>query len=80
MYLIRQPIVILARNKTHRPRTFKYVSSTRQDPANFTRKASPAPLELRRIPLHPTHDRCMRKMQPTFGHHLNQITKAELVT
>ena len=22
----------------------------------------------------------MRKMQSTFGHHLNQITKAELVT
>src|ERR1035438_10134525 len=48
--------------------------------AHLARKASPALLELRRIPLHPSHDRSMRKTQPTFVHHLNQIAKAELVT
>ena len=48
--------------------------------ANSTRKASPALLELRSIPLHPAHDRCMRKMQSTFGHHLNKVAKPELVT
>src|ERR1019366_3455393 len=48
--------------------------------AHRARKASPALLELRRIPLYPSHDRSMRKTQPTFVHHLNQIAKAELVT
>jgi hypothetical protein len=32
-----------------------------------------------RIALRPAHDGCMRKMQSTFGHHLDQIAKAELV-
>jgi hypothetical protein len=33
--------------------------------------AIPALLELRNISLYPAHDRGMRNIQPTFGHHLN---------
>ena len=35
--------------------------------------------ELWCIPPDPAQDRRMRKMQPAFGHHLDQITEAELV-
>ncbi len=48
--------------------------------ANFTGIAIPALLELWNMPLHPAHDRRMRKMQAALSHHLDQITQAELVT
>jgi hypothetical protein len=47
-------------------------------PSNLTGKASPALLELRSIPLHPAHHRCMRKMQSTFGHHRAKCSNARL--
>src|SRR5450631_2287854 len=42
-------------------------------------KAIPAFDELRCIPLHPTQDGGMRKVQSALRHHLDQIAEAELV-
>jgi len=42
-------------------------------------KAIPAFDELRHIPLHPTQDGGMSKMQSALRHHLDQIAEAELV-
>lgn len=38
----------------------------------------PAPLELGHEPLYPAHDRCVGQGQSTLGHHLNQVTQAQL--
>src|SRR5882757_1213902 len=40
----------------------------------------PALDELWRVPLYPAQDGGMGKLQPALGHHLDQITQAELVT
>src|SRR5665213_2321880 len=42
-------------------------------------EAIPAFNELRRIPLHPTEDGGMSKVQSALRHHLDQIAEAELV-
>jgi len=43
-----------------------------------SRISCPAESEVNGLP-DPAQDRCMRKMQPAFGHHLDQITEAGLV-
>src|SRR5450631_2554836 len=43
-------------------------------------KSAPAPLELRNVTLNPAHDRRVRHRQSTLGHHLHQISKAQLVS
>jgi hypothetical protein len=42
--------------------------------------ASPTLFELRDIPLDPTHDGRVSKLQSTFCHHLDKIPEAELIT
>ena len=42
-------------------------------------EAAPALFEFRDIALDPTHDRRVRQGEPAFGHHLDEITKAEFV-
>ena len=49
-------------------------------PPSWASKAVPALLELRHIALDPAHDRRMRQGEPAFGHHLGEISKAELVS
>jgi hypothetical protein len=41
-------------------------------------KAVPALLELRNVMLNPTHDRRVRERKATLGHHLREVSKAEL--
>jgi hypothetical protein len=48
--------------------------------ANFAYIASPALFELRDIPLDPTHDGRVIKLQSTFCHHLDKFPEAELIT
>jgi hypothetical protein len=47
--------------------------------ASAPAKAIPPLDELWRIPSNPAQDRRMRKLESSFGHHLHQITEAELV-
>jgi len=49
-------------------------------PSRWASEAVPALLELRHIALDPAHDRRMRHAEPAFGHHLGEISKAELVS
>jgi hypothetical protein len=49
-------------------------------PPSWASEAVPALLELRHIALDPAHDRRMRQGEPAFGHHLGEISKAELVS
>jgi hypothetical protein len=49
-------------------------------PPSWASEAVPALLELRHIALDPAHDRRMRQGEPAFGHHLDEISKAELVS
>ena len=49
-------------------------------PPNWASEAVPALLELRHIALDPAHDRRVRQGEPAFGHHLDEISKAELVS
>jgi hypothetical protein len=46
--------------------------------AIFACIASPALFELRDIPLDPTHDGRMSKLQSTFCHHLDKIPRLSL--
>ena len=48
--------------------------------AKLRPRASPALFELRDIPLDPTHDGRVSKLQSTFCHHLDEIPEAELIT
>jgi len=48
-------------------------------PPSWASKAVPAFLEFGSIALDLTHDRRVRQGEPAFGHHLDEITKAELV-
>lgn len=47
--------------------------------ASAAAKAIPPLDELRRIPSNPAQNRRMGKLESSFGHHLHQITEAELV-
>src|SRR5277367_3877507 len=47
--------------------------------ASAAAKAIPPLDELWRIPSNPAQDRRMCKLESSFGHHLHQITEAELV-
>jgi len=49
-------------------------------PSSWASEAVPALLELRHIARDPAHDRRMRHGEPAFGHHLGEISKAELVS
>jgi hypothetical protein len=49
-------------------------------PPSWASEAVPALLELRHIAPDPAHDRRMRQGEPAFGHHLGEISKAELVS
>src|SRR5271156_4313036 len=49
-------------------------------PPSWASEAVPALLELRHIALDPAHDCRMRQGEPAFGHHLCEISKAELVS
>jgi hypothetical protein len=40
-------------------------------------KSIPTLLELRHETLNPSHDRHVSQVQPAFGHHLNQVAKAQ---
>lgn len=57
-----------------------YVSSTRQERPADRPKRFHRFNKLWRIPLYPTQDRGMSKMQSALRHHLDQIAEAELVT
>src|SRR6516162_5509074 len=41
-------------------------------------KSAPAFLKLRRVALHPAHDRRMRHRQAALAHHLHQVSQAQL--
>src|SRR5258706_8308474 len=48
-------------------------------PAHRASEAVPALFEFRNIALDPTHDCRVRQGEPAFGHHLDEVSKAELV-